>query len=194
VKRRNSKYFWKYKKAHWGEDQKLQAVATYVMLGSLRETCLATSIPFDTLKMWKQQEWWKELQGQIRDEDVQQLDSNLQRVVDKALKAVEDRLDSGDYQYDPKTGKAIRIPIKAHIALKVTTDLLTKQEKLREGPVKLEVEKTIDARLLKLAEEFARFSKAKTIDAISEDKPKITFEQEVVPKLSTIVPILSTTE
>ena len=181
MRRKKSKYY-QYKKANWDDNQKLQAVATYVMLGNLTETALATSIPRDTLKTWKSSDWWKELQLQIRDEDVQQLDSNLQRVIDKALRAVEDRLDNGDYQYDPKTGKAIRIPIKAQIALKTTTELLTKQEKLRDSPAKLEVEKTIDARLMKLAEEFARFSSARTIEITSNNEPKITFPVIVAEK------------
>ncbi len=165
MKRKKSKYPW-YVKAHWTQEQKLQAVASYVMLGSLRETCLATSIPFETLKTWKTQDWWKELQLQIRDEDVQQLDSNLQKVIGKALKGLEDRLDNGDYQYDQKTGKVVRIPIKAQIALKTVTELLTKQEKIREKPVAVEVEKTIDARLLKLAEEFSRFARAKDVTPV----------------------------
>jgi len=153
-----------HKKARWTEQQKLQAVATYVMLGNLTETALATEIPRYTLREWKVKDWWKDLVNQIREEDVQQLDSNLQRVIQKALKATEDRLDAGEYQYDPKTGKVIRIPVKANIALKITTELLTKQEHMRDKPERMEVEKTIDARLAKLADEFVKFSSARTIN------------------------------
>ena len=151
----------RYKKSHWTQNQKLQAVSTYLMLGNMSETALITGIPLATLKMWKTSDWFKEYSLQLQTEDVQQMDSNLKRVVDKALKAVEDRLDLGDAQFDQKTGEIIRIPVKAHVALKITTDLLTKQEKLRENPMKEEVEKTIDDRLLKLSEEFAKFAKFK---------------------------------
>ena len=89
------------------------------------------------------------------------MDSNLKRVIQKALKATEDRIDLGDAQFDQKTGEIVRIPIKAHVALKITTELLTKQQKLNENPIKEEVEKTIDSRLLKLSEEFARFANAR---------------------------------
>lgn len=163
-----------HKKAAWTQQQKLQAVATYVMLGNLTETSLVTEIPRYTLREWKVKDWWKDLVNQIRDEDVQQLDSNLQRVIQKALKATEDRLDAGEYQYDPKTGKVIRIPIKANIALKITTELLTKQEHLRDKPERMEVEKTIDARLAKLADEFVKFSSARTINVkATSDSTKI---------------------
>ena len=154
-----------HKKARWTEQQKLQAVATYVMLGNLTETALATEIPRYTLREWKVKDWWRDLVNQIREEDIQQLDSNLQRVIQKALKATEDRLDAGEYQYDPKTGKVIRIPIKANIALKITTELLTKQEHMRDKPERMEVEKTIDAGLAKLADEFVKFSSARTINS-----------------------------
>jgi len=134
------------------------------MLGNLSETAIVTGIPLPTLKIWKTSDWFKEFALQLQTEDVQQMDSNLKRVVDKALKAVEDRLDLGDAQFDQKTGKITRVPVKAHVALKITTDLLTKQEKIRQAPEKEQIEKTIDDRLLRLSEEFARFASMKTID------------------------------
>jgi len=153
--------------AWWGKDQRLQAAACYVMLGNMREVAAATGISYNTLNSWKTADWWKDLILQIRDEDVAQLDSKIQKIVGLALNTVEDRLNKGDYQYDPKTGKPIRIPVKAQIALKVTTDLLARQEKIRSAPVRAEIEKTIDARLSKLADEFHRFAKGgtKTINA-----------------------------
>jgi len=165
----------RYKTSQWTQNQKLQAISTYLMLGNMVETALVTGVPLPTLKGWKTSPWWKEYSLQLQAEDIQQMDSNLKRVVDKALKAVEDRLDLGDAQYDQRTGSIVRIPVKAHVALKITTDLLTKQEKIRENPVKEEVEKTIDDRLLRLSEEFARFAhaKANTIDVVAhvvEDK------------------------
>ncbi len=154
----------RYKKKQWSQNQKLQVVATYAILGSMAQTAIATSVPFETIKTWKQMPWFKETLLQIRDEDIQALDSNLQRVIDKALKATEDRVDFGDHQYDPKTGKVVRIPVKAQIALRITNDLLNQQEKLRDKPEKQQVEKTIDARLAKLAEEFGRFASSKLIE------------------------------
>jgi hypothetical protein len=131
------------------------------MLGNMSETALITGVSLNTLKMWKNTDWFKEYALQLQTEDVQQMSSTLRKVIDKALKAVENRLDVGDAQFDQKTGDIIRIPIKAHVALKITTDLMTKQQKLYENPAKEQVEKTIDARLLKLSEEFARFATAK---------------------------------
>ena len=171
-------------KAIWSQNQKLEAVCTYVMLGNMAEACRVTGIPLQTMKCWKHTDWFKDLMVQVRQEDVQQLDANLQRVITKALKATEDRLDAGDYQYDPKTGKVIRIPLKAHTALKITTELLTKQDKIRDKPQQAEVEKTIDARLAKLSEEFSKFASSRVIEASYEviestPIPRPTYEASV---------------
>jgi len=151
----------RYKRSIWTQNQKLEAVSTYLMLGNMAETAVVTGIPLQTLKVWKTTDWFKDYSLQLQSEDVQQMDSNLKRVIQKALKATEDRIDLGDAQFDQKTGEIVRIPIKAHVALKITTELLTKQQKLNENPIKEEVEKTIDSRLLKLSEEFARFANAR---------------------------------
>ena len=151
----------------WTQNQKLQVVTTYLALGSVVETALVTGVPLKTIEAWKTSAWWKEFALKLQAEDVQQLDSNLKRIVEKSLKAVEDRLDNGDAMYDQKTGKVARIPVKANVALKISTELLTKRDKITEAPKKEEVEKTIDARLLKLAEEFSNFAKEqrqRTID------------------------------
>jgi predicted Holliday junction resolvase-like endonuclease len=173
-------------KFRWGDDVKLQAAACYVMLGNMREVSAATSIPYLTLKEWKLAQWFKDTCAEIRDEDVQMLDSKIQKVVSKALRVVEDRLERGDYQYDPKTGKAIRIPIKAHIALKVTTDLLHRQERIRSAPQRAEIEKTIDARLSKLAEEFRRFAVAKEVPK-EEPTDVVVIQPNVISNIATPV-------
>lgn len=147
----------RYKVKHWTKEQKLQAVSTWLMLGNMAETALVTSIPIQTLKSWKTTDWFKEYVLQLQAEDVQQMTSKMKKVIDKALKAVEDRIDLGDAQFDQKTGGIVRIPIKAQVALKITTDLMARQDKLNSSPIKEEVEKTVDDRLLKLKEQFSMF-------------------------------------
>ena len=159
----------RYKKSIWTQNQKLQAVSTYLMLGNLAETAVVTGVPLPTLKMWKTTDWFKEYALQLQSEDVQQMSSSMKKVIDKALKAVEDRLDLGDAQFDQRTGGIVRVPVKAHVALKITTDLMTKQEKLSANPVKEQVEKTIDDRLLKLSEEFAKFASGKIAKSVPVD-------------------------
>ena len=165
--RRKTSHDRRYKKSVWSQNQRLQAVSTYLMLGNMAETAVVTGIPLPTLKTWKTTDWFKEYALQLQSEDIQQMDSNLKRVINKALKATEERLDMGDAQFDQKTGDIVRIPVKAHVALKISTELMARQQRLLDNPIKEEVEKTIDDRLLKLSEEFARFANMKqnTIEA-----------------------------
>ena len=159
LKRRKSKVKG-FDRAKWTMNQKLQVVSTYLMVGSLVQTSLITGVPVGTMEKWKLSDWWKEFVLKLQSEDAQELDSSMKKIVDKALKAVEDRLDNGDALYDYRSGEVKRIPVKAQAALKITTDLLTKQEIIRKAPQQKDLEKTIDDRLLKLAEEFSKFAKS----------------------------------
>jgi hypothetical protein len=135
----------------------------------MAETAVVTGIPLPTLKMWKVTDWFKEYALQLQAEDVQQMSSTMKKVIDKSLKAVEDRLDLGDAQFDQRTGAIVRVPVKAHVALKITTDLMARQDKLMANPVKEQIESTIDDRLLKLSEEFARFAGPKMAKGVPVD-------------------------
>lgn len=78
--------------------------------------------------------------------------------MDKALDAVVDRLENGEYIYDDKTGKIKRVPAKLRDTNKVLTDMIDKRDLIRKTskPEKRE-ELTVD-HLVKLAEAFASFS------------------------------------
>lgn len=180
MRRGRAKDLGKHKKAIWSANQRLQAVSTWLMLGNMAETAVVTGIPLPTLKAWKTTDWFKEYCLQLQQEDVQQMSSNLKRVIDKALKAVEDRLDLGDAQFDQKTGAIVRIPIKAQVALKITSELMTKQDKLAEGPAKQEVKQAVEDRLLKLSEEFAKFASKRLSTEVPIDV--VAKEPKPVPK------------
>jgi hypothetical protein len=162
------------KLGHWTQNQKLQAVSTWLMLGNMAETAIVTGIPLPTLKNWRYTDWFKEMALQLQGEELDKTTASMRKLVDKALKAVEDRLELGDAMFDQKTGKIVRIPVKAQVALKISTELITKQQALQENPQKQEIEKTVDDRLLKLSEEFAKFASKKLhveqpIDVIAKE-------------------------
>lgn len=164
MKRGRAKNLSAHKKAQWSHNQRLEAVSTYLILGSRTQTAIATGVPYPTLEAWQRTDWWKEYSLKLKTEDIQQLDSNLKRIVTKSLRALEDRVDFGDAQFDQRTGAIVRVPIKAHVALKISTELLTQKKKLDDAPIKEELEKTIDERLLRLSAEFAKFASMKQID------------------------------
>jgi hypothetical protein len=154
------------KKKWWSADQRLQAAATYVMLGSAVDTSLATGIPLPTLKSWKHLPWWKDMVQQVRSDDLDLTSSSIQRVMKKALTIVEDRLDNGNFVLDQKTGKVIRVGVNLKDSLKATTELMAKQEALIDRERNKETQAATVDRLTKLAEELAKFAKAKPVPAI----------------------------
>jgi hypothetical protein len=161
------------KKKWWSNDQRLQAAATYVMLGSWSETALATGIPLVTLKSWRHLPWWKDMLTQVRSDDLDTSSAHIQKVIKKAMLATEDRIDNGNFVFDQKTGKVVRIPCNLKDTLKAATDLMTRQDKMRlEESKKESTEGTID-RLTKLAEELSKFAKAKPVPSLEGEYVKI---------------------
>jgi len=150
--------------AHWSDNQKVGACTTYLASGNMSLTSVATSIPLVTLNKWKVAPWWKQMVDDIRSEENLQLDSKLAKVVNKSVDQLMERVENGDYMFDQKTGQLVRIPIKARDAAKITSDMIDRRQMLqglqvekKEGATKLE------ERLLKLAEQFASFGKAKVV-------------------------------
>lgn len=151
---------------NWSEKKKIQVVTTYLALGNAPLTEGVTGVPRQTIRMWKMQPWWKEIESDIRNEENLGLDIKLSKIVDKALDVVVDRLENGDFQLDSKSGKVSRVPVKMRDATSATNTLLDKRALLRNQPTKIVAQQAFDDRLLKLAEQFATF-------ALGKKEPKV---------------------
>jgi phage pi2 protein 07 len=157
--------------AHWHEDQKAKAITLYLSIGNLAEVARRTEIPEQTLRNWKQMDWWKEAVEDIKKEKAQALSGKLSNVVEKSLATVEDRLENGDYVYDPKTGEVKRIGIKAGVANQITKDMLDKKIAMDKIASKdTSSEQAIEQRLKSLMDEFLKFAKSRTIEAESSEQ------------------------
>jgi len=143
------------------EHQKLEAATVFLALGSNVQTAGVLKIPLDTFNKWRYSDWFKKLVEDLKAEDNLKLSARLSKLVSKALDVTEDRLDKGNYQYDPKTSELIRVPVSLRDAAKVASDLMERKDIVEDKPLKEQIEKTVDDRLAKLAEEFAKFSKVK---------------------------------
>lgn len=162
--------------ALWPEKKKMEAVTSYLACGSISATSVVTGVPVTTLKAWKQSSWWKEAINELQYEDNIQTSSKLSKLLDKSIIAMEDRLDNGDYMYDPKTGEHIRIPVKFRDVHKVTSDIVDKKQKLLDLHIKREQAKkekqatvTVD-HLVQLAQAFAQFAQGKDPKDVTPQK------------------------
>jgi hypothetical protein len=138
----------------------MEAVQTYMILGSLKLVAGALKIPFDTLKVWKASEWWKTLETDLRAQDDLQLGARLKKIINRSYDVVEDRLENGDFVYDQKSGKMRRKPVNMKDAHKVAVDLMDKRDMLIERHVSGEsvTADKIEKTLANLAENFAKIA------------------------------------
>lgn len=184
IKRRLYKKNSDSKNAHWHPKQKINAVLEYMQVGNLSLAGRNIGVPEDTMRKWKAQSWWKEAEKEIKDQQKIGLSNKLDGIITKSLSTVEDRLDNGDFVYDPKSGGIKRIGIKAHVANQISKDMMDKQLVLEKAiNNKPEEEANSNARLQGLLDEFLKFSKSKTIkdiphETIATEVKTILVEQE----------------
>ena len=80
-----------------------------------------------------------------------------------------DRLDNGDYLYDPKTGTFIRKPVSMKDTWKVSTEMIDKRLLLRKQPKEQASQEAVGDILKNLAKEFADMARKKVKDKTSEE-------------------------
>ena len=146
---------------HWSDSQKLEAVKTYLMLGSVRLTATLLKIPEVTLKVWRATSWWKELEAELKIQDELQLSTRLKGVIEKSLAVVEDRLEHGNFIYDQKTSKLKRVPVNLKDAHRVALDSVQQKDLIATRYVEQANDGQIEDKLLKLAEKFAEIATKK---------------------------------
>lgn len=150
----------------WSEKKRLECLTTYLAVGTLAMTSAITGVPIETMRGWKRSDWWKQRILELQDEDNVELNGKLQKVLEKSLAAVEDRLTNGEYMYDPRTGQTKRIPPKLRDVHKVSADLIDKKQALLklQKPKEEATQQVTADHLVQLAQAFAQFAQGKQPD------------------------------
>lgn len=149
---------------HYTDKEKLNAVCTYAVTGNSRRCAEIVKIPEGTIRAWKETQWWNEAMSRVVAEKDESLTFELAALVDKAVAAVNDRLENGNYIYDTKRGEMKRKPIDAKELAIVTAIAIDKQQLLRGKPTNRTEAISQSERLKELQDQFRKFTKAKTID------------------------------
>ena len=166
-------------KKNWSEAKKVEVVTTYLALGKAPMVEAVTGVPRQTIRIWKMQQWWKDLEREIRNEEDGELDAKLSRIIDKSLDAVSERLDNGEFILDSRTGQIKRVPVKMRDAQRVSSELLDKRNLIRGKPTSITEKVSVEDVVRKLAEQFAEFVRKPTekviegeivIDALYEER------------------------
>jgi transposase-like protein len=147
----------------WSDEKRIEAVAIYIALGSMAETHKATGIPLNTLWSWKQRKsWWEDVEKALRAEHNNQTSSKLSGIVDKTLAAIVERVESGDWVYNQRSGEITRVPVSAAALNKIASALLDRRlvlDKMEMIQQEDEVDTTakLEKQLARLAHSFSDF-------------------------------------
>src|SRR3990167_388556 len=156
----------------WSDNKRIEVVTTWLALGKIPLVAHTTGVSEGTIRQWRTQPWWKELELSILTETDQELDAKLAHRIDKALDVVLDRLNNGDFLYDPKTGEFIRKPLNMKDTNRVLMDMVDKRLLIRKQPREQTSQEAVGEILKNLAREFEQMAKKKlketATDASSE--------------------------
>jgi len=153
---------------HFTEKEKLKAVCTYAVAGNSRRVAEITGIPEGTIRSWKGTQWWAEAMSKIVVEQDDELGAKLTGLVNKAVDEVNDRLENGNYVYNPKLDKLIRKPVDAKELAIVTAISIDKRQLLRGLPTSRTETVSQTERLKGLSEQFKKFVTAKEVEQVEE--------------------------
>lgn len=142
---------------HWSDSQKIEAVTTWLMLGNGAQTARVLGVPLVTFKLWKTQQWWRELESELRLGEKLVLSTRLKGIVETALGQVEDRLTNGE-AFLQKDGTVGRKPVSLRDANKVAVDMLQHRDKLVTTEEMKMQEEGVKEKLEKLAKSFEEFA------------------------------------
>lgn len=170
------------KKVKWHSDaKKIEAVTTWLVLGKSNLVAAAVDVPEGTIRQWRTQPWWNELVAQIQIESDQELDAKLAHRIDKALALINDRLENGDFLYDPKTSAFIRKPLGARDVWRIGNEMIDKRWLIRKLPKEQNSQEAVGDILKNLANEFAQMAKKRvkeTLDVSTRPEPVETTNVE----------------
>jgi len=159
-------------------EKRIEVITKQLALGNMRLVADLTGVSYGLIRIWKTQPWWKEMELEIRNSRKARVDDKLNKIIDKALDTIEDRLDKGDFVYDQKKGEISRKPVSLKEARGAANDLMQRQiavEKLAQEEKHLTNTSTIKDQLADLALQFAAFNTTRTLEvvpnAIHEKRP-----------------------
>jgi len=158
----------------WPKETKLEAVKSYLVLGSAPLVSAVTGVSADVIRQWRMTQWWKDFEAELKRDDEIQLSTKLKKVMAYSLEQVEDRLKHGDYVLNQKTGALERRPVLMKDAHKVTVDLIDKTRVI-DGQATSRTETVQGAvdQLKLLAEEFAKFAAKRKPEVIDVEDVEI---------------------
>lgn len=153
----------------YGPQIKLQAVITWLLTGNLSKTEKVLDLPRGIVAKWKTtSDWWPMLAKSIQIERGVELDAELTTLISTTSSTIKDRLEDGDYKYNSKLDKLVRVPVQAKEAAIIMDKAISNRNLLRGDPTSRTETVSVLENLSLLKQEFKKFAEAKTIEGEHE--------------------------
>ena len=154
-------------------EKRIELISRWLALGNMRQAAAMCNIDYELCKRWKREPWFGDMVAEIQAARKTKVDNKLNKIIDKALDLIEDRLDNGDFVHNQKTGEVYRKQVSLKEARGAANDLMQRQVALS----KLEIEQkssdnaaTIADQLTFLKQQFAAFNTNRTVDVVPSEK------------------------
>lgn len=129
----------------------------YISSGNLKVSARAADINVNTARDWTKQQWFADIMDLVRFEHQKKLDARMTALLDKDLKAIEDRLDNGDIN-----AKGEKVPVPAAQLASIFSTLYDKRALIRGEPTSRVERVSVDQQLNKLHKRFEEIGQSST--------------------------------
>jgi hypothetical protein len=137
------------------KEEQLDFAKAYVMLdGNLTMAATTSGVPYGTARRWSKTASWLDMVETLKQGGAIAISPKMQSIIAKSLSIVEDRLEKGDFFYDPRTGKIERKPVNVRDAHAVFKDTFKMKQEIERGPEEAKKAQTIQETLEQLAKNF----------------------------------------
>lgn len=141
------------------KEEQLDFAKAYVMLdGNLTMAATTSGVPYGTARRWSQSAAWKDMVEMVKQGGTIAVSPKMQSIIAKSLSIVEDRLEKGDFFYDPRTGKIERKPVNVRDAHAVFKDTFHLKNEMERAPLEAKQAATIQETLEQLAKNFEQLA------------------------------------
>jgi len=144
----------------YSDQDRYAAMACYAVHGNFTKCKDLLVIPVKTIHDWSKSEWWLSAIEQVRSEKQDEIDSGVQKIIDRAIDSVITRLDKGDEMITSK-GETLYKAVSARDSATILGIAFDKQRILRMLPTTITATTGSD-KLLKLLNNFEEIAHKKT--------------------------------
>lgn len=145
------------------DDKKIEVATLFAVTRSIPQSAKLAGVRESVARKWRTEAWFLSILNQVVYEKNEQLDGKITDILEKCTDLIWERLSAGDVRVNWKTGEQYVVPLDARGLAIVYGIMFDKRQLLRGEATSRHETINTDQKLLKLREEFEKFSNATTV-------------------------------